>query len=520
MKQLLRNSTMGDSYTAPGHQEFYHPFQISYDSSFVSRLRCTLISDKRIDFGTGFHLRFTVVGRDMSSTCEATGLRPPPQQLRSSPQSALQRPLAKSDPPILDLLFAPSHSSLDQYLADIPPPLRPQKSANSFGSSREGGDSRDPAHQQSYGEQILPPATAVDSSTSSDGKRNDSKLVETASQQDPGPGWILPPPTFLEPKTYRASASDAMLPSPRLKDLQPHAASDPFELDSERGDTAWLPIQKPEAESSLAQGPKSSKWHAKDHEYSVLTRSTALTTPKSSFPSLTSETCSDDSMNTSFKDSSVSSPTTLYEKSHDPSFSVSSNCTRNKVYNTPYKSLRAGTNEAEGPQFGEKQFEEHIAKASPAASPGSSTAKSSSRAKCQEGRRHMSPPYGPGNMYENLWNLAPNSRPADFTNPFADPKSEFPTSCPTIPAKAIQLLGIHPEAQSPAMKSLPLTPQTKPNISFLSKISNRKTRNDTMLTRETSSAQTGRKSTSLRRIITAAFQPAGGKDITRSKLGR
>lgn len=462
----------------------------------------------------------------MSSISEANGHR-------SSPQSALQRSLAESDTPTLDLLFAPSHSSLDQYLADIPPPLRPQKSVNSFGSSRKGGDSRDPAHQQSHGEQNLPPATAVDSSTSSDGKRNDSESVETVYQQDPAPDWGFAPPTFLEPKTYRASASDTIFQRPRLKDLQPHAASDPSvqltriqQLYSEKEDTAWLPIQKPEAESSLVKAPKSSDWHAKDHEYSVLTPSAALPTPKSSFPSPTSETYSDDeylayySGSTSLKDGSVSSPPTLYEKSHDRSFYVCSNCTRDKVYNIPYKPLGAGKNEAKAPQFGEKQFEEQIPKAFPAASSGPPTAKSSSRVKPQEGLRPTSPPYGPGNMYGNLSNLAPNSRSTGLTNPFTDPASEFPTSRTNIPAKAKQLLGIHPESHSSAIKNLPLRSQTKPSIPFLSKLSDRKVGNNRMLTHDTSSVQTGKKSTSLRRIIIAAFQPAGGKGITRSNSER
>lgn len=435
----------------------------------------------------------------MSSISEANGHR-------SSPQSALQRSLAESDTPTLDLLFAPS---LDQYLADIPPPLRPQKSVNSFGSNQEGGDSRDPAHQQSHGEQNLPPATAVESSTSSDGKRNDSESVETVYQQDPAPDWGLPPPTFLEPKTYRASASDTIFQRPRLKDLQPHAASDPSvqltriqQLYSEKEDTAWLPIQKPEAESSLVKGPKSSDWHAKDHEYSVLTPSAALPTPKSSPPSPTSETYSNDeylayySGSTSLKDGSVPSPPTLYEKSHDRSFYVCSNCTRDKVYNIPYKPLGAGTNEAKAPQFGEKQFEEQIPKAFPAASSGPPTAKSSSRVKPQEGRRPMSPPYDPGNMYGNLSNLAPISRSTGLTNPFTDPASEFPTSHTNIPAKANQLLGIHPEAHSSAIKNLPLRSQTKPSIPFISKLSNRKIGNNRMLTHDTSSVQTGNKSTS------------------------
>lgn len=473
----------------------------------------------------------------MPSISEAKGLPSPPQQWRSSSQCALQKSLSNPDPPTRDLLFAPSHSTLVQYLADIPPPLRPPplrpaKSVNSFRKNRECGDLRDPAHRQSHGEQILPPATVVDSSTSSDGKRNDSKSVETAYQQDPATDWILPPPTFLEPTIYRASASDAMLPRPKPKDLQPHAAADPSmvvariqQLDSEKEDTAWLPIQKPEAESSLIKRPNSSEWHAKDHEYPVLTPSTALPTPKRSFPSPTSETYSDDehvayhSANTSLKESSVSSPPTLYEKSHDTPCYFSSICTRDQVYNMPYKSLSAITNEANAPQFREKQFEEKIGKAFPAASSGSSAAKSSSRVKPKEGRKPMSPPYGPGNMYENLSNLAPNCRPTDFTNPFADTDSELPTSRPTIPAKAKQLLGIHPEAQSSAIKNLPLRPQTKPSISFLSKISNRKTTNNTMLTHYTSSVQTGKKSATLRRIFIAPFQPAGGKVITRSKSG-
>lgn len=469
----------------------------------------------------------------MSSISEANGHRPPPQHLRSSPQSALQRSLAESDTQTLDLFFAPSHNSLDQYLADIPPPLRPQKSINSFVSNREGGDSRDPAHQQSHGEQIFPPATAVDSSTSSDSKRNNSESVETVYQQDPAPDWIFPPPMFLEPKPYRASASNINFQRPKLKDVEPQAASDPSvqstrieQLDSEKEDTAWLPIQKPEAESSLVKGQKSSEWHAKDYDYSVLTPSAALPTPKRAFPSPTSETYSDDeylayySGSTSLKDSSVSSPPTLYEKSHDRSFYVCSNCTRHKVYNIPYKSLGAGTNKANVPQFGEKQFEEQIPMAFPAASSGPSTAKSSSSVKQHEGQRPTSPPYGPGNMYENLSNLAPNSRSTGLANPFADPASEFPTSRTSIPAKAKQLLGIHPEAHSSAMKTLPLRSQTKPRIPFISKLSNRKIGNNRILTRDTSSVHNGKKSNSLRRIIIAAVRPDGGKGITRSNSER
>lgn len=406
----------------------------------------------------------------MSSISEANGLRPPPQQLRSSPQGALQRPLSKPDPPTLDLLLAPPHCSLAQYLADIPPPLRPQKSVNSFGNNREGGDSRDVAHQQSHSEQILPLATVADSSTSSDSKWSDSKPLETVYQQGLDPDWNLPPPTFLEPKTYRASTSDAMFPRPKLEDLQPHAASDPSvestriqQLESEIEDSAWLPIQKPEAESSLKNGPNSSECHSKDHEYSVPNPSTALPTPKRSFPSPTSKTCPDDeylayhSGTTSLKASPVSPRSTLYEKRCNASCYVSSSCTRDKLYNMPYKPLGAIANEANAPQFRQKQSEEK--KTFPATSSGSSTAKNLSRVKPQEGQRPMSTLDGAGNTYENLSNLAPNCRATDFTNSFTDPGSEFPTSCPIIPAKAKQLLGIHPKARSSATKNLPLGPK-------------------------------------------------------------
>lgn len=80
------------------------------------------MSDKRIYLGTEFHLQLRVIDRDMSSICEAKGLQSPHQPS----QSALKTSLAKSDPPTLDLLVTPSHSSLDLYLAEIPPPLRPQ----------------------------------------------------------------------------------------------------------------------------------------------------------------------------------------------------------------------------------------------------------------------------------------------------------------------------------------------------------------------------------------------------------
>lgn len=486
---------------------------------------------KRVNLGSEFHLQLRVIGRGMSSICEANGLRPPPQQPRSSPRSALQKPLAKSDQPPLDLLSAPSYSSFDEYLADIPPPLRTQKSANTFSSNRDGGDSREAAHQQTHGEQLLQPGTAIDSSIPSDGKLNDSESVDMAYQQGPAPNWILPPPT-LEPKTYIASASDIMLARPKLKDLQPHAASDPSveitriqQLDLEEEDTPWLPIQKPETDSSLVTGPKSAEWHAKDYEYSVLTPSTALPTPKIYFSSPKSEIHPEDqypayhSGTTSLNDCSVTSPP-MYEKIHDTSFYLSSNCSEEKVYGGPDKHLAAGKNEARVTQLGGKQSEEHIARVFPAASSGSSTAKSSSKAMSQEGQVLMNPPYGTGNMYENLLNLAPNSRPADSKYPFTDSDPESTTSRSTIPAKAKQLLGIHPESQSTATRNPPPKPQTRPSISFLSKLSNRKTGNNTMLTRDAPSAQTGKKSTSLRRIITAAFQPAGGKGITRSKLGR
>ena len=521
-------SMMGDNYTTSGHQEFYHPFQISYDSPFVSKSRCAPISED----GKHRHRQLRVIGRGMSSICEPNGLRPPPQQSHPSPRIALQRSLAKSDQPPSDLLFAPSYSSLDQYLADIPPPLRTQKSASSFSSNQDGGDSREPAHQQSHGEQFLPPGTAIGSSTSSEGKLNDSKSVSMACQQGPAPDWILHPPPFLEPRTYRASAADITLARPRLKDLQPHAASDLSvdvtriqQLDLERENTPWLPIQKPETESSLVNGAKSAEWYAKDCEYSVLTPSTALPTPKRYLPSPKSEIHPDDeyvayhSGSANLKDCPVPFPP-MYEKSHDTSFYVSSNCARDKLYDGPNKNSGAETNVAKVTQFGEKQHEEQTARVFSAASSGSSTARSSSRVKSQESQGPMNPPYGPGNIYENLLNLASNSRPTDYNNPFTYSGSEFSTSSPTIPAKAKQLLGIHPESQSPAMRNLPLRPQTKSSIPFLSKFSKRKTGNNMMLTQDTPSVQSGKKSTSLRRIITTPFKPADGKGITLSKLGR
>lgn len=94
-----------------------------------------------------------------------------------------------------------------------------QKSASSFSCNQDGGGLREPAHQQSHGEQFLPPEIARGSSTSFNGKLNNSKTVGMAYQQGPAPDWILPSPTFLEPKTYRASAFDIMLARPRLKDL-------------------------------------------------------------------------------------------------------------------------------------------------------------------------------------------------------------------------------------------------------------------------------------------------------------
>ena len=519
---------MGDRYTTFGHHEFYHPFQ-DHMTLPLFRNRDVHTYLKKINLGSEFHLQLRVIGRVMSSICEANELRPSPQQPRSSPRSALQSPLAKSDQSPLDLLFASSHSSLDQYLADIPPPLRTQKSANSFSSNRDGGDSREAAHQQSHGEQFLQAGTAIDSSTSSDGKFNDSKSVDMAYQQGRAPDWILPPPMKLEPKTYRIGASDIMLARPRLKHLQPHAASDPSvevtrtqQLDLEGEDTPWLPIQKPELESSLVTGPKSPEWHAKDYEYSVLTPSTALPTPKKDLPSPKFETHPDNdypayqSGSTSLNDCPVPSPP-MYGKSHDIPFYLSSNCPREEVYYGPDKHLGAGINEAKVTQLGGKQSEEQIARVFPAAFSGSSTAKISSRVKLQEGQGPMSPPYGPSNMYENLLNLAPNSRPTDSNNSLFDSDLEFPTGRPTIPAKAKQLLGINPELQPAAIKNLPLRPQTKPSISFLSKLSNRKTGKNTMLTQDSPSVQTGKKSTSLGRIITAAF---GGKGITRSKLGR
>lgn len=522
---------MGDNYTISGNQ----------DSIIHSRYHMTLPLFrnrdvhsylKTVNIGSEFHRQLIVIGREMSSSCEANVLRPPPQQTHPSPRIALQRSLAKSDQPPSGLLFAPSCSSLDQYLADIPPPLRTQKSASSFSSNQDGGDSGEPVHQQSHGEQFLPPETAIGSSTSSEGKLNDRKSVSMAYQQGPAPDWILPPPTFLEPKTYRASAADIMLARPRLKDLQPHAASDPSvevtriqQLDLEREDIPWLPIQKPETESSLVKGPKSAEWYAKDCEYSVLTPSTALPTPKRYFPSPKSEIHPDDEYlayhlgSASFKNRPVPSPP-MYEKSNDTSFYVSSNCTRDKLYDGPNKNLGAGTNGAKVTQLGEKQPEEQIASVFPAAPSGSSTARSSRRVKPQEGQGPLNPPYGPGSIYENLLNLAANSRPTDSNKPFTYSDPEFSTSSPTIPAKAKQLLGIHSESQSRAMRNLPLRPQNKPSIPFFSKLSKQKTSNNTMLTQDIPSVQPGKKSASLRRIITSRFKPADGKGITLSKLGR
>lgn len=502
------------------HSRYYMTLPLFRNRDVHSYLKTVII-------GSEFHCQLRVIGGDMSSICEANGPRPSPQQSHPSPRIALQRPLAKSDQTPSDLPFAPSYSSLDQYLADIPPPLRTQKSASSFSSNQEGGDSREPAHQQSHGEQFLPPGTAVGSLTSSEGKLNDSKSVSMAYQQGPASDWILPPPTFLEPKTYRASAADS-----RLKDLQPHAASDLSvevtriqQLDLEREDTPWLPIQKPEIESSLVKGPKSAEWSAKDCEYSVLTPSTALPTPKSYFSSSKSEIHPDDeylayhSGSASLKDCPVPSPP-MYGKSHDTSFYISPNCTRDRLYDGPNKNSGARTNKAKVTQLREKQPEEQTARVFPAASSSSSTATSSSRVKPQDGRGSMEPPYGPGNIYENLLNLAPNSRPTDSNNPFTYSRSEFSTSSPTIPAKAKQLLGIHPESQSPAMKTRPLRPQTKPSIPFLSKFSKRKTGNNTTLTQDTPSVQTGKKSNSLRRIITAPFQHADVNGITLYELRR
>lgn len=486
---------------------------------------------KTVITGSEFHCQLRLIGGGMSSICEANGPRPSPQQSHPSPRIALQRPLAKSDQAPSDLPFATSYSSLDQYLADIPPPLRTQKSASSFGSNQEGGASREPAHQQSHGEQFFPPGTAIGTSASPEGKLNDSKSVNMAYQQGPTSDWILPPPTFLEPKTYRASAADIVLARPRLKDLQPHAASDLSvevtriqQLDLETEDTSWLPIQKPEIES-LVKGPKSAEWYSKDCEYSVLTPSTALPTPKSHFPSSKSEIHLDDeylvhrSGSASLKDCPVPSPP-MYEKSHDTSFYISPNCARDRLYDGPIKNSRARTNKAKVTHLREKQPEEQTARVFPAASSSSSTATSSSRVKPEDGRGSMEPPYGPGNIYENLLNLAPNSRPSDSNNPFTYSGSKFATSSPTIPAKAKQLLGIHPESQSPAMKNRPLRPQTKPSIPFLSTFSKRKTGNNTTQTQGISSVQTGKKANSLRRIITAPFKPADGKGITLSELRR
>lgn len=476
---------------------------------------------KMVNIRSEFHPQLRVIGRSMSSIGEAEALRPPPQQSLSSPRIALQRSLAKSDKPS-NLPSAPSRSSLDQYLADIPPPLRTQKSASSFNSNQDSGDSREPAYHQSHGEQSLPPATAIGSSASSEGKLNVSKSVIMAYQQGPASDWILPPPTFLEPKTYRASAADTMLARPRLKDLEPHAASDlsvevtRIQQLEEGEDIPWLPIQKPETESSLSKGPKSAESHAKDCEYSVLTPSTALPTPKGYFPSSKSEINPDDeylayhSGSASLKDCLVSSPS-MYEKSHDTSFNYSSNCARNKLYDGPSKDSGARKKGAKVTQLGEKQPKEQIARVFPAVSSGSSTERRSGRGKSHNGQGPMNPPYGSGNVYENLLNLASNSRPIYSNNPFPYSGSEFSNSSPNIPSKAKQFLGIHPESQSSAMRNLPLRPQTKRSIPFLSKFSKRRTGNNMMLTQDTPSVQTNIKSTSLRRIITTPFRPADGK---------
>lgn len=145
-------------------------------------------------------------------------------------------------------------------------------------------------------------------------------------------------------------------------------------FDSESEDKAWLPIQKPEADSSLIKWPNSAEWHAKD--MNTVTPCTALPAPKRSIPSPTSEIYSDDkylvykSGSSSLKDCSVSAPPIPYEKGHDASYHVSSNYTQDIVYSGPYKPLGAGINEAKATQLGEKQFK---------ASSGSSTAKSSRR---------------------------------------------------------------------------------------------------------------------------------------------
>lgn len=310
-----------------------------------------------VNIGSEFHRQPRMIGRGMSSISEAEGLRLPPQQSHPSPRIALQKSLAKSDQPS-NLPSPSSCSSLDQYLADIPPPLRTQKSASSFRSNQDGGVSREPAHHQSHGEQVLRPVIAIGSLASSEGKLNVSKSVSMAYQQGPAPDWIFHPLTFLEPKTYRASAADTMLARPRLKDLQPHAAPDLSvevtriqQLELEREDTLWLPIQKPETEPSLLKGSKTAEWHAKDCECSVLTPSTALPTPKGCFPSSKSEIHPDDeylpyhSESASLKDCPVSSPP-MYEKSHDTSFGISSNCARDKLYDGSSKNSAARTNGA------------------------------------------------------------------------------------------------------------------------------------------------------------------------------
>lgn len=479
---------------------------------FVSKSRCALISED-CNIGSGFHRQLRGTNRGMSSIGEAEGLRPPPQQSHPSPRIALQRSLAKSDQPS-NLSSAPSCSSLDQYLADIPPPLRTKKSASSFSSNQDGGDSREPAHHQSQGEQFLPPATAIGSSASSEDKLNVSKSVSMAYQQDPAPDWILHFPTFLEPKTYRASATETMLARPRLKDLQPHASSDLSvevtqiqQLELEIEETPWLPIQKPETESPLLKGSKSAEWHAKDCEYSVLTPSMALPTPKGCFPSSKSEIHPDDeclachSGSASLKDCPVSSP----------SYDVSSNCTRDILYDGPSQNSDARKSGAKVTQLGEKQPKEQIARIFPAASSGSSTERSSSRLKSHNSQGPINPPYGPGNVYDNLLSLAQNSRPTYSNNPYPYSGSEFSASNLNTPSKAKQLLGIHPESQSPARRNLPLRPQTKPGIPFLSKFSKRKTGDNVMLTQDTPSVQTNKKSTSLRKIISMPFKPADGK---------
>lgn len=84
--------------------------------------------------------------------------------------------------------------------------------------------------------------------------------------------------------------------------------------------------------------------------------------PQKIFPSPKSEISPDDeyiayhSGSAGNKDCTVPSAS-MYEKSHDKSFHVSSNCTRDKVYDDPNKHLGAVTNAAKVTQLGEKQSE-------------------------------------------------------------------------------------------------------------------------------------------------------------------